>query len=209
MKIKRILAGFTNCYLIYDKDGIGILIDPGGNAKRILRELERCKVKLEKIVITHGHFDHIESLDYLRSKTGVPVFIHRQDGQCLTDPVKNLSHYFESEIATSPAEKLLQGGEELTINGRPVLKVIHTPGHSPGGICLYSEEEGFLISGDTVFEKGIGRTDFPGCNYNLLLDAIKNKIFPLPEETVVYPGHGNKTDIAGIKSFIDELFCQN
>ncbi|MTI61329.1 MAG: MBL fold metallo-hydrolase [Firmicutes bacterium] len=190
MQVKRISVGFnkTNCYLIKLVDTDGLLVDPGGDGDKIIKEINNMDISIKKIILTHGHFDHIAALAYLRDSLQAEVYIHELDGEMLVDPSKNLSSSFGSDIETVLADHLLKDGD--MING---FKIIHTPGHTPGGICLYHKEEGILFSGDTIFAMGVGRTDFPGSSTKDLQDSIERIKDKLPVETVIYPGHGPQT----------------
>lgn len=190
MKVKRIPVGFnkTNCYLIKLVDSDGLLIDPGGDGDKIIEEINIMGISIKKIILTHGHFDHIGALDYLRDTLQAEVYIHELDGEMLVDPSKNLSSLFGSDIKARPADYLLKDGD--MING---FKVIHTPGHTQGGISLYHQEKGILFSGDTIFAMGVGRTDFPGSSTEDLQNSIERIKHELPAEIIVYPGHGPQT----------------
>ncbi|QTL98010.1 MBL fold metallo-hydrolase [Iocasia frigidifontis] len=190
MQVKRIPVGFnkTNCYLIKLVDTDGLLVDPGGEGDKIIKEINNMDISIKKIILTHGHFDHIAALAYLRDSLQAEVYIHKLDSEMLVDPSKNLSSSFGSDIETVPADHLLKDGD--MING---FKIIHTPGHTPGGICLYHKEEGILFSGDTIFAMGVGRTDFPGSSTKDLQNSIEQIKNNLPVETVIYPGHGPQT----------------
>lgn len=197
MQVKRIPVGFnkTNCYLIKLDDSDGLLIDPGGDGDKIIEEINTMGISIKKIILTHGHFDHIAALDYLRDSLQAEVYIHELDSEMLLDPSKNLSSLFVSKIKTKQADHLLNDAD--MING---FKVIHTPGHTSGGICLYHKEEGILFSGDTIFAMGVGRTDFPGSSTKDLKNSIERIKRELPADIIVYPGHGPRTVL---RDFID------
>jgi hydroxyacylglutathione hydrolase len=193
LKIDIIEVGVivTNCYLVYD-NGHGIIIDPGDESEKILGMIDNAKVRIDKIVLTHGHIDHIHAVPEIKQATGAPVLIHPADATMLTDAKENLSYYHNIAFATDPADGFLNEDDTIEI-GSGKLKVIHTPGHTPGGISLYSD--GMLFSGDALFWGSIGRTDFPGSNHEDLINAITEKLLILPEDTKVYPGHGPETTI--------------
>lgn len=184
----------ANCYLFACMDTKkAVVIDPGADAKRIYRWVLEKGLKVEYILLTHGHVDHIGAVDELKELLGdVLVGIHADDAGMLTDGRKNLSSYFGPGLVLNKADLLLQDGQELMI-GKERLKVISTPGHSPGGACFLCSEG--LFSGDTLFAGSIGRTDFPGGSMNQLLDGVKKKLLILPEDTRVFPGHGEETSI--------------
>ena len=181
----------TNCYLIYEADQ-AIILDPGDDAPQIIELIEKRNVKLDKIILTHGHIDHIKGLPELRHWAKVPVLIHQEDANMLTEARKNLSYYHDTAFTTKPADELLVEGDEITV-GNNKFTVLHTPGHTPGGISLLTD--GIVFSGDALFFGSIGRTDFPGSDHRTLIEAIQHKLMTLPPETVVYPGHGPQTTI--------------
>ena len=184
----------ANCYLYAcPETKKAVIIDPGADGKQIYRWVLEKGVKVDYILITHGHVDHIGAVDELRELLGnVIVGIHTGDAGMLTDGKKNLSSYFGPGLVQKKADILLQDGQELMI-GNQRLKVISTPGHSPGGVCFLCTEG--LFSGDTLFAGSIGRTDFPGGSLDQLLAGVKQKLLVLPEETRVFPGHGEETSI--------------
>ncbi len=184
----------ANCYLYACMESKkAVIIDPGADGKRIYRWVLEKGLKVDYILLTHGHVDHIGAVDELRELLGeVSVGIHAGDAGMLTDGKQNLSSYFGPGLVLKKADFLLQDRQELAI-GKEVLKVISTPGHSPGGVCFLCSEG--LFSGDTLFAGSIGRTDFPGGSMNQLLDGVKKKLLILPEETRVFPGHGEETSI--------------
>lgn len=184
----------ANCYLYACMESKkAAIIDPGADGKRIYRWVLEKNLKVDYILLTHGHVDHIGAVDELRELLGdVSVGIHAGDAGMLTDGKQNLSSYFGPGLVLKKADFLLQDGQELAI-GKQTLKVISTPGHSPGGVCFLSAEG--LFSGDTLFAGSIGRTDFPGGSLEQLLEGIKKKLLTLPEDTRVLPGHGEETSI--------------
>lgn len=184
----------ANCYLYAcPETKQAVIIDPGADGKQIYRWVLEKGVKVDYILITHGHVDHIGAVDELRELLGnVLVGIHSGDAGMLTDGKKNLSSYFGPGLVQKKADVLLQDGQELIV-GNQRLKVISTPGHSPGGVCFLCTEG--LFSGDTLFAGSIGRTDFPGGSLDQLLAGVKQKLLVLPEETRVFPGHGEETSI--------------
>ena len=194
IEVKVLGAIGANCYLFSCAESKkAVVIDPGADGKRIYRWILEKGLKVDYILITHGHIDHIGAVDELRELLGdVLVGIHADDAEMLTDASKNLSSYVGGELVLKKADLLLQDGQELMI-GKEQIKVISTPGHSPGGVCFLCSEG--LFSGDTLFAGSIGRTDFPGGSMNQLIDGIKKKLFILPEDTRVFPGHGEETSI--------------
>ncbi|WP_312202936.1 MBL fold metallo-hydrolase [Anaerospora hongkongensis] len=195
MKIIRMEVGSlgTNCYIAYCEDTKeAAIIDPGGDAGEIIAVIGREALKPVCIINTHGHADHILANNKVKEATGVPVYIHGDDADMLVNAQKNLSSFIGKGQTCLPADKILADGDTIAI-GKFNLEVIHTPGHSPGGICLKSEL--VLFSGDTLFAESIGRTDFPGGSYRQLISNIKERLMLLPDETKVYPGHGPDTTI--------------
>lgn len=183
----------ANCYLLgCPETQEGVIIDPGGEAEKIKSRVEEMGLKVVYIVLTHGHIDHIMAVDEVRRATGARVAIHADDASMLVDPSLNLSAFMGRRLSFTPADVLLRDGDVLPF-GKQKLEVIHTPGHTPGGICLYTP--GYLFTGDTLFAGSIGRTDFPGGDFDTLINSIRNRLFTLPEDTSVYPGHMNYTTI--------------
>ncbi|MHB0912361.1 MAG: MBL fold metallo-hydrolase [Armatimonadota bacterium] len=182
----------TNCYIVGDEStGEVLILDPGGDTEEIASALEGYEVR--GIVNTHGHADHIASNGCLAERFGCPIMIHALDAPALTDPERNLAALagFGGDLSPT-ADRLLSEGDEVRV-GDLAFTVIHTPGHTPGGICLLSDKT--LFSGDTLFASGIGRTDFPGGSYEALISSIREKLLPLDDDVKVYPGHGPATTI--------------
>lgn len=183
----------VNCYLVScDKTNKAIVVDPGAGTKMILNWLKESGKEIVYIILTHGHYDHIGAVEYLRKELNVQVAIHKDDAEMLTDPTKNLSRYVGRDCILPPADILLEDNQELRI-GEMTVKVLHTPGHTPGGISLLTDEG--LLSGDTLFNCSVGRTDFPGGDMNQILKSIKEKIMVLSDDLRVFPGHESSTTI--------------
>lgn len=192
-----------NCYLLFDEaTGESAVIDPGADAHIILPFIAKHNLFLRSIIVTHGHGDHIGAVGEIKEQTKALIYIHPQDAQALGSSQLNLSYSFDEEIFAPEADRLLQENQEIKIGSAPY-QVIYTPGHTLGGICLYGE--GRLFSGDTLFLEGIGRSDLPGGNGDLLISMIKEKLFSLPEETLVYSGHGPETTIGWEKQHNQEI----
>ncbi len=189
MIVDQILIGGFDifCYVLGDaQTGEGIIVDPGGPAKEILkRATARGVTKIKLIVDTHVHIDHTSGNKAMQEATGAPIAIHQADAPALMNPHPGMLAMFNAE-PSPPAEVLLKDGDIITF-GNESVKVIHTPGHSEGGICLYFP--GYVITGDTLFVGGVGRTDLPGGSYQVLQASIRNKLFSLPDDTIVLPGH--------------------
>lgn len=183
----------VNCYIVgCEKTRKAAVIDPGGNVEQILQRLQHHQLDLVMIINTHGHFDHIGGNRGLIAATGAELLIHQEDRQLLDHAEEHAAAYGQ-QVETSPVPtRELIDGETLSL-GELSLLVIHTPGHSPGGICLYVDD--CLLVGDTLFAGSIGRTDLPGGDHQLLISGIKEKLLPLPETTRVCPGHGPMTTI--------------
>jgi hydroxyacylglutathione hydrolase len=189
MIIEQILLGGFDvfCYILGDVNtGEGIVIDPGGPAEGILeRGRTRGVDKIKMIVNTHSHVDHVTGNKWMSDATGAPIAIHELEADELANPHPAMLAMFNA-IASPAAKILLKDGDKVTF-GQESVEVIHTPGHTVGGICLYFP--GFVVTGDTLFVGGLGRTDLPGGSYDILQASIKNRLFTLPDATTVLPGH--------------------
>lgn len=184
-----------NCYIIYDEQSLeGIIVDPGDEAGRILETVHNLNLTIKYIVNTHGHADHIGANKELGEKLQAKLAIHADDAAMLTDPQLNLSvaGYMGRIIISQPADILLHEKDIISF-GNCRFKVIHTPGHTPGGICLVGE--GIVISGDSLFAGSIGRTDFPTGSLTDLVSSLKEKIMTLDPAMQVFPGHGGTSVI--------------
>lgn len=183
----------ANCYIVgCPATREGMIIDPGDEPERILEAVQRLKITVRCIVNTHGHADHIGANRDVKDATGAPVCIHRLDAPLLADPARNLSAWAGDPLAPVAPGRLLEDGDLVEV-GQLRFRVLHTPGHTPGGICLAGE--GVVFSGDTLFAGSVGRTDFPGGSHGALIRSIREKLLLLPDDTVVYPGHGPSTTI--------------
>jgi hydroxyacylglutathione hydrolase len=182
----------ANCYILEcEKTRSAMVIDPGAEAARILSVIRENKLQLKLIVNTHAHIDHIEANSDLIKGTSAPLCIHSADADMLVNPEKNLSFFVGRPVSSPVADRLLSDGDVLEA-GTMSLEVIHTPGHSPGSICLLDDEH--IFTGDLLFAGGIGRYDFPGSSYEVLMDSLQ-KVMTLDDDLIVYPGHGPATDI--------------
>lgn len=190
----------TNCYLVKNKEnGALLIIDPADAPDRIIQKIEQMDAKPEAILLTHGHFDHIGAAMKLHEHYGIPVYAHRAEQEILENVDKNLSLMIGMGF-TATADNYLNDGQQLELAGFDI-RIIHTPGHTIGSSCYYFETEGVLFSGDTLFRCSVGRTDFPTGSMRQIHDSIHEKLFVLPEETMVYPGHDQVTDIRYEKMF--------
>jgi len=189
MVIEQIqIGGFDIfCYVLGDAEsGEGIIVDPGGPSKPILeRAKSRGINKIKFIVNTHSHVDHITGNNEMQKATGAPIAIHQSEAEDLANPNRAMLAMFGAEA--SPAPSILLKDGDIIQFGNESVKVIHTPGHTTGGVCLYFP--GHVITGDTLFVQGIGRTDLPGGDYEILRASIHEKLFTFPEETIILPGH--------------------
>ena len=198
-----ILGGYqTNCYVLRNNNSAKdcLIIDPGLEAAELIEFLDEQKLNPVAVILTHGHIDHIAGLAELRNRfPEIKVYIHNLDAEMLTDPNINLSAMSGMAFVTDSQDVSLKNRDVIDLAGMN-LRVLHTPGHTPGGISLYSKEAGVVFVGDTLFADSIGRTDFPGGSMSQLLASVREKLFTLPSETEVYPGHGPATTIAAEKA---------
>jgi hydroxyacylglutathione hydrolase len=193
-RVLQIMPFGTNCYLVAsNKTRDGMVIDPAGDAVRILSNISELNLKIGLIVTTHTHPDHIGAIAHVKEATKAKFALHAAEAGIISQYDNSQFSKFDPTFRPPPPpDSLLQDGDSIDI-GDLVFRVLHTPGHSSGGICIAGY--GVVFSGDTLFNMGIGRTDGPGGNYNLLISSIRSKLLNLPDETVVLPGHGPKTTI--------------
>ena len=185
----------TNCYLVgCSETHAGLVIDPGGHAERILDAVRELALDVQLVVLTHYHFDHILAADDVCEATGAPLAIHRAEGELLTNPPALFRFFAPATPSGMVADRLLDDDEVIEVGDLRV-RVLATPGHSPGGISLWVEGEDVVFSGDALFREGVGRTDFPGSSSEVLMRSIRQRLYTLPDETAVYPGHGPSTTI--------------
>ena len=198
MEIKTLVLGDieVNCYLV-STDKSAVVIDPGYPSSEAVDFLKNAANKERLILLTHGHFDHIGFAGELSKLTNTKVAIGEMDANALTDNYINLSALFGAPINTFDADMLLSDNDEVTV-GDLTFKVMHTPGHTVGGVCYLCE--GILFAGDTLFAGSIGRTDFPGGSFETLRNSIK-RIYTLPDDTVLLSGHGGKTTVINEKRY--------
>ncbi|WP_059103254.1 MBL fold metallo-hydrolase [Shouchella shacheensis] len=186
----------TNAFVLQNKSNECVIIDPGGDGDALLRWLHQSEMHPLAILLTHAHFDHMGAVDDVRNAFGCPVYIHEAEQEWLVDPSQNGSERFGLPAIKAKAADvvLTDKDEELTI-GAFTFSLLKTPGHSPGSVSYYYQEEAIVFSGDALFASGIGRTDLPGGNHEQLLASIHEKLLTLPENTTVACGHGPVTTI--------------
>ena len=187
----------VNCYVwVDDATGHGFLIDPGAQGHALMALCREKGWTIEKILLTHGHFDHIGGIAAIREERDIPVYIHENGEAWLRDPYLNLSDDVPPRITGEGAKHFTDGAVfALEADPEKKLRVIHTPGHTPDSVIFYNEEEGFAFTGDTIFKASRGNDQFPGGDGRLLLRSIRERILTLPEETVLYSGHSDATTV--------------
>ncbi len=202
IKIGRMMLGVcqTNCYFVYREGSSKVIfIDPADYGDQIFQAMKNNGFEVSAILLTHGHFDHIWGCSRLRQLTSAPVYAYEGEEKVLLSADLNVSAG-AGRACTVKANTLLKDGEEVTVEDM-TFKVIATPGHTQGSCCYYFEEAGMLISGDTIFEESVGRTDLPTGSMGTLVRSVKEKLFVLPDDVVVYPGHGDSTTIGHEKQY--------
>ncbi|ADD68216.1 beta-lactamase domain protein [Denitrovibrio acetiphilus DSM 12809] len=201
MKLESIIVGplAVNCYII-SKDGKAVIVDPGGNTESIVKYLKQGKLTPVAIVNTHGHFDHIGSVSQLKEAYDIPFMLHKDDEFLCSHGAESSAMFGFDKIENPAITDYLTDGQQLSLGGIEI-GVIHTPGHSPGGVCLYVRELKSVMTGDTLFLESVGRSDFPYASTEQLMHSIREKVFSLPDETKVFPGHGPSSSIGHEKKF--------
>lgn len=201
MEIKQFSLGplGTNCYLVHNTEQV-IIIDPGGDGKRLINWMTENNLKPIAILLTHAHFDHIGAVELLRTHYSIKVNMHKEEATWLEDASLNRSLAFIGEEIITSAPDVLLGPGNFSI-GPFEFEVLYTPGHSPGSISFLMQAEKAIFSGDVLFNRGIGRTDLPGGDFATLQDTILNSLYKLANEITVYPGHGPKTTIGEEKRY--------
>ena len=192
IRIYTVMPFDENCYIVSDETGEGVVIDPGGDGEAILAHIRKENIDVKAVLDTHGHCDHIGANDVIRDATGAPLYIHEADAPMLTDMKLNLAAFMGFRAQSRPAEHLLAEGDVIRF-GTSALRVLHTPGHTAGGVCFVGD--GVVFTGDTLFADSVGRTDFPGGSSRTLIKSIKEKLFALADDCKAYPGHGPATNI--------------
>lgn len=196
----------TNFYFVFDPENTDengkkhvICFDPGDKGKNIYDYLSEKDFVVDLILLTHGHFDHIGGVEELKELTGAKVGCYEKEQAICKDPHLNLSNYYGMNMCVTP-DILYKDGDIIEAAGLSC-KLIATPGHTSGGCCFYFEDADILISGDTLFEESVGRTDFPTSSTSELIRSVQERLFVLPDETYVYPGHGEMTTIGHEKEY--------
>ena len=193
IKLELPYVGETNCYIVQDEETKEtMIIDPGGEVHKIGEMLETLHANVKYIVLTHCHGDHMAGVQELKEKYGGKILIHIEDEPGLKQPDVNLADYVGLGTVILEADSRLNDNDLLHI-GNLEFKVLHTPGHTKGGICIYQEDEKILFSGDTIFRGTWGRTDLPTSSFEAIIKSITERIMTLPEDTIIYPGHGKST----------------
>jgi len=185
----------VNCYLLWNEaTAEAVIIDPGDEAELITAEMDQFNLTPRAILLTHGHGDHIAAISNLKEKFDLPLYIGQGEEKMLADPSANISAYFDQPIVAPVPDHLVADEQVLMVAGIR-LAVLSTPGHTAAGVCYFEEKAGRLFSGDTLFAGSIGRTDLGGGDFNRLIRSIREKILVLPDNVVVYPGHGPRTTV--------------
>ena len=198
MEIKRIVTGAIeeNCYLVWDEANQAVVIDPGDEASKIIDEITKLQLDVKKIILTHGHYDHVGAVNEVKKTTGAQVICHQEEKSIVEDETLSLGLYLGKEVSLPKVDACVSEGDEISV-GNLNFSVIHTPGHTKGGMCLLAGDS--LFSGDTIFYGTLGRWDFPTGDLSKLTHSITRKIFNLPENTVIYSGHGPETTVGAEK----------
>lgn len=202
LKIGRLMLGIcqTNCYFVYQEGSTDVIFfDPADKGDYIYEKLQEKGLNVKGILLTHGHFDHIWGTNKLRELSGAPIYAYEAEKVLCEDAITNVSDQVGRPYTVVP-DYYVKDGEEITIAGM-TCKVIATPGHTVGSCCYYFEEAGMLIAGDTLFQESVGRTDLATGSMSAIIHSVKDKLFLLPDETKVYPGHGDVTSIGHEKRY--------
>ena len=196
MKIKKYVVGMigTNCYLVINEETKeSVMVDPGAYPAKVKNAVKEQGLKLKAVLLTHAHFDHIMGIDSILENWNIPVYVEEEDLPIMTDPELNLSSSYTNGYSFDGA-KPLKDGQKLELAGETI-EVIHTPGHTMGGCCYYLPVEHAVFSGDTLFQRSVGRTDFPNSSQDAIVRSVRERLFALPDDTSVYPGHMGETKI--------------
>lgn len=183
----------TNCYIVADeKSKEAFIIDPGGESEKVIEMISILKVNVKYIILTHCHGDHISGVKEVKDKVGGKVLIHRMDAEGLCNENLSLTYYIGLQNPDMEADSILDDEDKIHL-GDIEFDILHTPGHTKGGICIYCPEHKMIFTGDTLFRGTWGRTDLPTGSFEDIIHSITNRIMVLPEDTIIYPGHGKST----------------
>lgn len=203
MEIKRLVLGLvrTNCYIVYSEETKkAVIIDPAADSRRIMEEISGLGIVPEAILLTHGHFDHMLAAESLKNGYQIPICVHKADAELVKHPDLNCSQQFLHMSYSISADEELEDGQNLRfLDG--AFTVLSTPGHTEGSCCYYAKEDSILFSGDTLFQESVGRTDLPTGSAAKLVNSIRERLFVLPEDTLVLSGHGDQTTIGEEKQY--------
>ncbi|MEY8339306.1 MBL fold metallo-hydrolase [Lachnospiraceae bacterium 62-35] len=203
LRIKSSVLGSvgTNCYFIYhEQTRKAVIIDPAAQADYIIKQCTELGIEPEAVLLTHGHADHMLAAEKIRTHYGIPVIAGEKEKEVLENPSMNLSPMISGQQVGIKADQLVRDGDVLELIGFS-FQVIETPGHTEGSVCYWIEMAGVLFAGDTLFEESFGRTDFPTGSVSALARSIVDKLFVLPEDTIIYSGHGAETSIGREKRY--------
>jgi len=201
MKFEKFVVGMneTNAYIIYDENILdAVIIDPGDEAKRLIQYIDKKFLKVKAIILTHYHYDHIGAVEALKKKYQCPIYAHKKDVQGLKDPEVNYSKDSQQKSISIDTDITLSHGDDIRV-GDSILEVIHTPGHTPGGICLKVRDDNLIFTGDTVFSDDLGRTDLEGGSETMLKKSIINKVAKWSDDIIIYPGHGQSSLMSEVR----------
>ena len=207
MKIKRFTLGpiQTNCYVAFDQSKQeGVVIDPSVFDRKVIDFIQKESLKIKYIFLTHGHFDHVTGAATMARELSARICLHPADLSIMPVEASGRVHQMGFSFEKFKLDIELEDGMPFTV-GWLNFTIIHTPGHSPGGVCFYEKSQGILFSGDTVFKNGYGRTDLPGGSEGKIFDSIRNKILILPDKVAIYPGHGEETTVGQEKEYFENL----
>ncbi len=189
----EVTSFLMNCYIVgCEKTKVCAIIDPGGGFEIIDEKIQELGLKPQMILLTHGHSDHIGAVKELKDKYNIPVYVHELDAECIKNPEINHSYELFRKIISIDYDKLLEDGQVLEL-GELKIEVIHTPGHTPGGVCFRIDD--IMLTGDTIFNHSIGRTDLEGGSMQAIISSIKDKVLVYDDEVKLYPGHNSSTTI--------------
>lgn len=204
MKIERYILGElqTNCYLLIDEENNCLIVDPADDGSFILEAIQRKRLKPQAILVTHGHFDHLLAVGEVQKSVNIPLYISKKDLFLIEQIEERAAYFLGYRPVTLPIKNIKTLNKKMSLKIKNwLLKIIKTPGHTPGSVCFYLEKEKILFSGDTLFKNAVGRYDFSYSSKDSLIKSLK-KIISLPEEVIIYPGHGEKTTIKEAKSYL-------